>query len=77
MQPFDIPNAGRAAMIADPQGIPFYVMRGSTDGASTAFERTGMGKCKPHRRHDEAKRQAAEGVDVLLPRPRHRRGRGG
>jgi hypothetical protein len=45
MKPFDIPNAGRAAMIADPQGIPFYVMRGSTDGESTVFERTGMGKC--------------------------------
>jgi predicted enzyme related to lactoylglutathione lyase len=45
MQPFDIPGAGRAAMVADPQGIPFYVMRGSTDGMSTAFERTGMGKC--------------------------------
>lgn len=45
MQPFDIPQAGRAAMIADPQGIPFYVMRGSSDVASTAWERTGMGKC--------------------------------
>lgn len=45
MQPFDIPNAGRAAMIADPQGIPFYVMRGGMPGTSTSFERTGMGKC--------------------------------
>jgi len=45
MQPFDIPGAGRAAMVADPQGIPFYIMRGSTDGPSTVFERTGMGKC--------------------------------
>ncbi len=45
MQPFDIPGAGRAAMVADPQGIPFYIMRGSTDGTSTVFERTGMGKC--------------------------------
>lgn len=45
MKPFEIPNAGRAAMIADPQGIPFYVMRGSTDAPSTAWERTGMGKC--------------------------------
>jgi uncharacterized protein len=45
MQPFDIPSAGRAAMIADPQGIPFYVMRGAMDAPSTAWERTGMGKC--------------------------------
>ena len=45
MKPFDIPSAGRAAMVADPQGIPFYVMRGSTDAPSTAWERAGMGKC--------------------------------
>lgn len=45
MQPFDIPEAGRAAMIADPAGTPFYIMRGSSEGTSTVFERTGMGKC--------------------------------
>jgi predicted enzyme related to lactoylglutathione lyase len=45
MRPFDIPNVGRLAMIADPQGIPLYVMRGATSGTSTAFERHGMGKC--------------------------------
>lgn len=45
MEPFDIPGAGRAAFCTDPQGIPFYVMRGSTDGQSTAFDRMGMGKC--------------------------------
>ncbi|HVF93806.1 MAG TPA: VOC family protein [Sphingomonas sp.] len=45
MAPFDIPGAGRAAMVADPQGIPFYVMRGASDAASTAWDRTGMGKC--------------------------------
>jgi len=27
MPPFDIPNVGRIAMIADPQGAPFYVMK--------------------------------------------------
>ena len=43
--PFDIPGAGRAAMVADPQGNPFYVMRGSSDQTSTAWDRTGMGKC--------------------------------
>jgi len=45
MAPFDIPNVGRMAMLADPQGIPFYVMRGASDEVSTAWERTGMGKC--------------------------------
>lgn len=45
MQPFDIPNVGRIAMIADPQGIPLYIMRGTTHEASTAFDPRGMGKC--------------------------------
>jgi hypothetical protein len=45
MKAFDIPNIGRLAMIADPQGIPFYVMRGAVDAPSTAFEPAGMGKC--------------------------------
>jgi len=27
MPAFDIPNVGRIAMVADPQGAPFYVMR--------------------------------------------------
>ena len=27
MQPFDIPNVGRIALVADPQGAPFYVMK--------------------------------------------------
>lgn len=43
--PFDIPGAGRAALVTDPQGIPFYIMRGATDRSSTAYDRTGMGKC--------------------------------
>lgn len=45
MAAFDIPNIGRLAMIADPQGIPLYIMRGASDGTSTAFDRHGMGKC--------------------------------
>jgi uncharacterized protein len=45
MAPFDIPGAGRAAFVHDPQGIPFYIMRGSSPEDSTAFDRTGMGKC--------------------------------
>ncbi len=43
--PWDIPGIGRMAVVTDPQGIPFYVMRGATDDRSTAFDRTGMGKC--------------------------------
>ncbi|MDB5641050.1 MAG: 27 kDa antigen Cfp30B [Hyphomicrobiales bacterium] len=45
LPPFDIPGAGRAAMVADPQGNPFYVMRGASSQTSTAYERMGLGKC--------------------------------
>lgn len=45
MAPFDIPGVGRLAFVADPQGAPFYVMRGASEESSTAFDRTGMGKC--------------------------------
>lgn len=27
MEPFDIPNVGRVAMVADPVGVPFYIMK--------------------------------------------------
>jgi predicted enzyme related to lactoylglutathione lyase len=39
----DIPDVGRIAMVTDPQGVPFYVMRGASDQSSTAFQRMGMG----------------------------------
>lgn len=45
MPAFDMPDVGRLAMVADPQGVPFYVMRGAVDQPSTAWERTGLGKC--------------------------------
>jgi uncharacterized protein len=45
MAPFDIPEAGRAAFVTDPQGNPFYIMRGNSPENSTAFDRMGMGKC--------------------------------
>ncbi|MEG3176372.1 VOC family protein [Sphingomonas sp. RB3P16] len=45
MGPWSIPGVGRMAVVADPQGIPFYIMRGDSDADSTAYERTGMGKC--------------------------------
>jgi len=34
---FDIPGVGRIAMVTDPQGNPFYVMRGAIDAPSDAF----------------------------------------
>jgi uncharacterized protein len=40
---FDIPNVGRLAMVTDPQGNPFYVMRGASDESSTAYQRMGFG----------------------------------
>ena len=45
MPPTDIPNVGRIAMVADPQGAPFYVMKpippaGRENEASTVFSPT-------------------------------------
>lgn len=45
---FDMPGVGRMAMVADPQGNPFYVMRGESDEPSRSWDRTGMGKCNWH-----------------------------
>ncbi len=42
----DIPGVGRLAMLADPQGALFYVMRGSMDGASTSFAPDKAGHCR-------------------------------
>ena len=42
---WDMPGIGRMAMVTDPQGNPFYVMKGQGEGTSTAFDRNGMGKC--------------------------------
>ena len=41
----DIPDVGRFAMLADPQGVPFYAMRGAIDAPSTAFSPTEEGRC--------------------------------
>ena len=43
--PTDIPGVGRFAMLADPQGAPFYIMRGATEGTSTSFAPTKTGHC--------------------------------
>ena len=36
----DLPGVGRMAMVADPQGAPFYVMRGESDETSHSFAAT-------------------------------------
>ena len=43
----DIPNVGRLAMVTDPQGVPFYVMRGFSDQTSLAFasDKPRVGHC--------------------------------
>ena len=45
MPPWTIEGIGRIALLHDPQGVPFYVMRGASDESSTAFDRAGLGKC--------------------------------
>lgn len=37
MASMDIPEVGRIAMVTDPQGAPFYVMKASGEGESLAF----------------------------------------
>ncbi|HEX8578584.1 MAG TPA: VOC family protein [Allosphingosinicella sp.] len=44
MPAMDIPDVGRMALVTDPQHVPFYVMRGSSDQASDSFGR-GQGHC--------------------------------
>lgn len=39
-EPWDIPGVGRIAFVADPQGAMFYIMRGESQEASTAFAAT-------------------------------------
>jgi uncharacterized protein len=41
--PTDMPGVGRLAMLTDPQGVPFYIMRGASDQTSTAYQRMGPG----------------------------------
>lgn len=45
ISPWTIPNVGRIALAADPQGVPFYILRPDGTGESTVFDRAGMGKC--------------------------------
>ena len=41
----DSPGVGRLALLADPQGAGFYVMRGAIEATSTAFSTTEPGHC--------------------------------
>lgn len=43
MPPTTIEGVGRMAMVADPQGVVFYVMKGSSPEGSTAFKRMAPG----------------------------------
>lgn len=49
MPPRDIPMAGRIAMVADPNGAPFYIMTPKPPAGapqqSTAFSPTSLGRC--------------------------------
>ncbi|MGN6620362.1 MAG: VOC family protein [Sphingomonas sp.] len=45
MPAWTIEGIGRMALLHDPQGIPFYVMRGASPEDSTAFDRMSLGKC--------------------------------
>lgn len=47
LPPFDVPDVGRVAMVTDPQGTPFYVMRGARNETSLAFasDKPRIGHC--------------------------------
>ena len=45
MPPTDIPGVGRFAMLTDPQGVMFYIMRGAREGTSTSYAPTMLGHC--------------------------------
>ena len=40
MPPMDLEGVGRMAMVGDPQGAPFYIMRGASDETSHSFAAT-------------------------------------
>lgn len=43
--PTNIPDVGRFALLTDPQGAPFYIMRPTTEGTSTVFAQGEPGRC--------------------------------
>ncbi|SHJ42983.1 hypothetical protein SAMN02745194_02569 [Roseomonas rosea] len=46
MPPIDLAGIGRFALLADPQGAPFYVMRGATEDESSSFAPEKTGHCR-------------------------------
>jgi uncharacterized protein len=60
MPPTDIPGTGRFAMVADPQGAPFYVMAPVGDGPSPAFRPGVSGHGGWHELHTRDARAAHE-----------------
>lgn len=46
MPAMDMEGVGRMAMLADPQGAPFYVMRGASDEPSNSFSPDAAGHCR-------------------------------
>jgi hypothetical protein len=45
MPAMDLEGVGRMALVADPQGVPFYVMRGESEEASNSFAPMAPGHC--------------------------------
>lgn len=45
MPAVEIPDVGRFAMVSDPQGAPFYIMRPKGEGKSKAFLPSTVGHC--------------------------------
>jgi uncharacterized protein len=45
MPAMDLDGVGRMALVADPQDVPFYVMRGAGDQASASFDPMKAGHC--------------------------------
>jgi predicted enzyme related to lactoylglutathione lyase len=58
MPAFDMPGVGRMAMVSDPQGAPFYLMRGASDGVSNAFSPTQTGHCGWNELHPSRQSEA-------------------
>lgn len=46
MPPMTMEGVGRMAMLADPQGVPFYLMRGASDESSAVFSGMESGGCR-------------------------------
>lgn len=45
MPAVDLEGVGRMALVADPQGVAFYVVRGASDEASASFDPNKAGHC--------------------------------